>query len=226
MSIREQQPIFQTQAEILSVHALAPGYFQLVVQAPDMANAASPGQFAQLRIARQGTIDPLLARPISIHQASPGDGTVSFIFKVVGRGTELLAKSESGQPITVLGPIGNGFTVPAAASTIALVAGGVGMPPMYFLAATLRKTRPEIDITLFYGGRSTDDLLTLPAWDALGVTVVTATDDGSHGFHGLVTLPLKEAIEQRTFHYVAACGPRPMLRAVQQLALAANLAGE
>lgn len=218
------EAIVQVLAQVSSLRRLSPGYFHLILHAPDVARTAKPGQFAQLRVARPGTLDPLLARPISIYGASADTGDVSFIFKVVGRGTELLTTFQPGESMTVLGPIGHGFSVPDTATNIALIAGGVGMPPLFFLAETLRRTRPDVAITLFYGGRTRTDLLELPSWDTLGVSVVTATDDGSHGHHGLVTEPLQRQLP--SFDYLAACGPRPMLRAVQQIAMAAGIPGQ
>lgn len=216
----------QEQAAVAAISELAPGYFHLSLHAPEIAQAAQPGQFAQLRPASQGTIDPLLARPISILTASPQSGSVSFIFKVVGRGTALLAKKKPGDIVTVLGPIGNGFSIPDSVKSLALIGGGVGMPPLYFLTETLRDTRPELNIALFYGGRSQDDLLMLPDWEMLHVPVFAATDDGSYGHHGLVTEPLQAEIDRQGFDFIAACGPKPMLRAVHRIATAADIPGQ
>jgi len=221
MTIR---PIYQVSAEVTALRELGPGYYFLTLKAPEIAAAAEPGQFAQLRPARVGTLDPLLARPISIHRIFPQTGEVAFIFKVVGRGTTLLATFEPGETLTVLGPVGTGFTVSETATRVALVGGGVGMPPLFCLAEALRRTRPEVTVELFYGGRTRDDLLLLPEWEALGVTVHLATDDGSRGHHGMVTGPLRERLS--SFEFLAACGPRPMLVAVQQLALAAGVPGQ
>lgn len=214
----------QTTARVIEQRRLSPDYYLLTVAAPEIAQSASPGQFAQLRAAAPGRIDPLLARPVSIYHADPSTGEVAFIFKVVGRGTALLADFTHGDALTLLGPIGNGFALPESARRVALVAGGVGMPPLYFLAEHARGEGRAI--TLFYGGRSAADLLELPRWEALGVTMITATDDGSRGHHGLVTAPLEAEIARASFNFIAACGPRPMLRAVQQIALAAGIPGQ
>ena len=226
MQSYETKPMYQLQAKIVSLTALSVDYYTLTLQAPEISRAAQPGQFAQLRVSKHGTIDPLLARPISIYRAVPETGEVAFIFKVVGRGTALLATFSPGETLTVLGPIGNGFTVPESAVNIALVAGGVGMPPLYFLAETLRRSQPQTHISLFYGGRSQADLLEFPRWEALGASIFPATDDGSFGHHGLVTAPLQEQLAAQTFDFIAACGPHPMLRAVQRIALTAGLPGQ
>ena len=225
MDIGIAQSLVQMQAKIIGLAELSSGYFQLLLQAPAIAAAALPGQFVQIRVAGPGGIDPLLARPLSIHRALPS-GELSVIFKVVGRGTARLAAVKAGTSLTVLGPIGKGFAIPEFTGHLALLAGGVGMPPLFFLAEWLRRTRRAPAITLFYGGRNGADLLCLPEWEALWVSVVTATDDGSHGFHGLVTEPFRQQLTERAVDFLAACGPRPMLRAVQRLALAHGIPGQ
>lgn len=216
--------ITQLAAPVIGMRVLSPEYYLLRLHAPAIARAAQPGQFAMLRPAAEGAIDPLLGRPISIYRANAKTGDVDFIFKVVGRGTAMLAETALGETITVLGPIGNGFRVPEGAQRVALVGGGVGMPPLYFLAQRLKQTRPDCTATLFYGGRSRADLLQLKEWSALGVPVQAATDDGSFGHHGLVTAPLQAHLAE--FDFLVACGPKPMLRAVQRLALDAGLPGQ
>lgn len=224
MSTHHARPIFRIQATVTTLRELSPGYFLLILHAPELAHAAQPGQFAQLRVVGQDVLDPLLARPISIHHVDTAAGDVSFIFKVVGRGTALLAAAKPGEELIVLGPVGNGFHIPDTATSLALIGGGVGMPPLYYLAETLRRTRPALGISLFYGGRTSADLLLLPEWDALGVSVYPATDDGSLGYHGLVTAVLTPQLV--TIDFLAACGPRPMLQAVQGLGLAAKIPGQ
>jgi len=224
VSTTSERPIFQLEAEITARTVLAPGYYHFVVRAPEIAAAAHPGQFVQLRVGTQGAIDPLLARPISILRTDPARGEMAVIFKTVGRGTALLSSRSVGESLTILGPIGNGFTIPPATTRLALVGGGVGMPPLYFLAETLRQTRPEMAITLYYGGRTAEDLLYLPEWEALGVNVCLTTDDGSRGVRGLITDALLADLS--TFDFLAACGPRSMLQAVQRLALHAGIAGQ
>ena len=222
MPCTETPALYSQSATVTVARVLAPGYHYLALHAPEIARAARPGQFVMVRPAQAGAVDPLLGRPISLLEASAESGDIALIFKVVGRGTGLLATRQPGESLTVLGPLGNGFSIPDTAQAPALVGGGVGMPPLYLLAARSRRVGRRI--TLFYGGRSRDDLLLLPEWSALGVEVVLATDDGSAGQHGLVTAPLQARVGE--FDFLAACGPKPMLRAVQQLALAARLPGQ
>ena len=226
MASNQQHAAYYIDAEITHLAEVTPGYFLLLLRAPGIAAAARAGQFANVRVGQPGSIDPLLARPISIYRVDRFAGEVSFIFKVVGRGTTMLAEHAVGDWLTVLGPIGHGFAIPPEIDRLALVAGGVGMPPLFFLAETLRQLRPEMTITLYYGGRTQNDLLLLPEWRALGIEPVLATEDGSVGHHGFITVPFQRDLARKNIDYLAACGPRPMLRAVQRIALAADIPGQ
>jgi dihydroorotate dehydrogenase electron transfer subunit len=218
--------MIQVKALIIENTGIAPGYYRLQLLAPEIAAAAQPGQFIQLRVAEAACTDPLLPRPISLYRINRSAGELELIYKTVGRGTGILADCQSGRTITVRGPIGKGFTLPDHAAKLALVAGGVGMPPLFCLAETLRAQRSELAISLFYGVRSRVDLMELDRWRELGVTVWVATEDGSWGSPGLVTQILIDQMRQVKYDYLAACGPKPMLRAVQQLALDHRLPGE
>jgi dihydroorotate dehydrogenase electron transfer subunit len=218
--------MFQLKALILENNALAPGYYRMRLLAPKIAVAAQPGQFIQLRVGAASCTDPLLPRPISIYRIDQKNGAIELIYKIVGRGTGLLAALPTGQTLETLGPIGQGFTVPEDAAIVALVGGGVGMPPLFALAEMLRVSRPDTVIDLFYGGRHRSDLLELDRWRELGINLSVATEDGSYGTVGLVTQILAERIQKVAYHYLAACGPQPMLKAVQQLALQHRLPGE
>lgn len=210
--------MFQTRALIIDTQNLAPGYHMFTVLAPDIAEAARPGQFIQANIGDMAVNDPLLPRPISLFHRDVGEGTIQFIFKVLGRGTGIMAGKKKGEIIGVRGPIGNGFTAPGNARSVFLVAGGIGMPPLFFLAEELKKTIPHAIIRLFYGGRNRLDLLELNRWSDLSIEVSAATDDGSFGAKGLVTDLVSGELKNTSPDLIAACGPQPMLRAVQKLA--------
>ena len=222
--------MFETKALLTACVALAPGYYQMDLLAPDIAAAAQPGQFLQVRAAAPGSDDPILARPISIYRIRPAAGLVSFIFKAVGRGTRMLAAKRSGELLEVMGPVGKGFAIPRdkPVARVALLAGGIGMPPLYCLAEQWRAAGPlqTPPIDLFYGGRSAVDLLALQSWEKLGCGVYCATDDGSAGFHGLVTEQFAARHLQNRYDYLCACGPTPMLRAVQSLAQREGIPGQ
>lgn len=186
-------------------------YFRLVVRAPQIAPLVQPGQFAHVRILPLKAA--LLRRPFSIFQVE-GE-TFSILYKAVGQGTEVLSRMRPGEALSVIGPLGHGFTVPRpGAETPLLVAGGYGMAAMYLLAQ--RSPRKGI---VFVGGRRRVDILCEDEFRALGWDVRVATEDGSQGERGLVTQPLlaelrRGAAGQKLF----ACGPTPMLKAVGRIA--------
>ena len=134
MNVPHRNTIFLEDAEILSQQAYAAEQYVLRVQAPQCAAKARPGSFAHLQC------DPLLPmrRPLSIMRVSASAGWVDFLYKVVGDGTRLLAQRKPGERISVLGPIGTPFTPDPARPRCLLLGGGVGIPPMVFLAEQLR----------------------------------------------------------------------------------------
>ncbi len=217
--------MFNGRVLIVENTSLAPNYYRMTVSAPEIATLAKPGQFIQFRVAGNDSNDPLLPRPISIYQIKTLSGNISVIYKVVGRGTEILAAKKAGELLEVIGPIGNGFSIPTGIEKMALIAGGVGMPPLFCLAESLKKEYLNLELTLFYGGRSGRDILEWDNWTKIGVEIHTATEDGTLGTRGLVTGLFLEEHRQAGFQYLVACGPQPMLQAVQKIAIAENIPG-
>ncbi len=202
--------------QIVSNERDTDSYFRLVVRAPQIAPLIQPGQFAHVRVLPLK--DALLRRPFSIFQVS-GD-TFSILYKTIGKGTEVLSRMQAGEELSVIAPLGHGFTVPKrGGETPLLVAGGYGMAAMYLLA----QRSPQKGI-VFVGGRRRVDILCEKEFQALGWDVRVTTEDGSHGKKGLVTQPLlaelKRAVAKRTVPHrkVFACGSTGMLKAVGKLA--------
>ena len=174
-------------------------YFRLVVRAPQIAPLVQPGQFAHVRILPLK--DALLRRPFSIFQVE-GD-TFSILYKTVGKGTEVLSRMRPGEELSVIGPLGHGFTVPQpGGETPLLVAGGYGMAAMYLLA----QRSPQKGI-VFVGGRRRVDILCEEEFRALGWEVRVTTEDGSHGEKGLVTQPLLAELRRVARQPDASCSP-------------------
>ena len=209
-------------ALIIDKIALGPGYYRFELLAPEIAEVAKPGQFIEIFAGEEGTFDPLLPRPISIYRINVRDGIISIIFKEVGRGTRLLANKNTGEILNSFGPVGNGFSILSDSRKIALIAGGIGMPPLYSFAETLS----SYSVTLFYGARSQSELFELESWANLNISVFAATDDGSYGHHGLVTDLFLEKFKYENYDFIAACGPKPMLNAVQDIALNFGIPGQ
>ncbi len=204
---------FQEQAEILRKEQLAPDLYRFTVQAADIAGAARPGQFVMIR-AGQG-YDPLLRRPFSISQIL-ADGRLQVLIKVIGKGTKLLTAMDVGQSLDLVGPLGQGFTSLPQQSAC-LVGGGVGIAPLIFWAKELLQNMAPREITVLLGGRTREDLAAVGAdFTDMGLTPRIATDDGSWGYHGLVTDLMGELAAEKSL-VVYTCGPYPMMRtAVKQ----------
>jgi dihydroorotate dehydrogenase electron transfer subunit len=166
---------------------------------------AQPGQFTMIRSPEWGQA-PLLSRPMSYLS---GGTTPSLLVKVCGEGSARLGRAEAGEPFQLLGPLGTGWRPANLARKQVLVAGGVGIAPLLFLARTIARDnhRP----ILLYGGRSNRDL---PLADdaAEFCEVRLATEDGSSGHVGRVTELLADCVDDQTEVYT--CGPNAMMAAV------------
>jgi len=203
--------MFEQTVQIISNERDTDSYFRLVLRAPQIAPLIQPGQFAHVRVLPLK--DALLRRPFSIFQVE-GE-SFSILYKTVGKGTEVLARMRPGEELSVIAPLGHGFTVPKPdGETPLLVAGGYGMAAMYLLA----QRSPQKGI-VFVGGRRRVDILCEDEFRALGWDVRVTTEDGSHGERGIVTQPLKTELKRGTAgRKLFACGPTGMLSAVGQIA--------
>ena len=216
-------------ARVIENRRLSSDYNVLVLHAPPIAAAAAPGQFVMIKTAGTGGA-PLLRRPFSIFQivrdASGAPTGISIINKKIGIGTSQIYGAAAGSVMPVLGPLGLPFSPPSSGEAW-MVAGGVGIGPFVTLAEALQ--RAGTPATLFYGARTAADLHGADLFPPLGVDVQAATEDGSRGDRGLITLPLDRALRQaqgqsgqaaadRRAITIYTCGPTPMMRAVATLA--------
>ncbi|GFN22075.1 dihydroorotate dehydrogenase electron transfer subunit [Thermanaeromonas sp. C210] len=199
------------QGEVVANSPVGPGIYHLRLRVA--LPGALPGQFVHLRCG--SSLDPLLRRPLSIHDYNPAGQEVQLLYQVVGRGTAWLAGRKPGDFIDGLGPLGRGFTLPAG-PRVALVAGGLGLAPLFFLARVA--AAEGCQVTFYVGARSREGLLRLEALEGLGLEVQRATDDGSAGFAGPVTSLLARDLEYKRYDQIFACGPRAMLAEVARLA--------
>jgi dihydroorotate dehydrogenase electron transfer subunit len=176
------------------------------------------GQFAMLSI--EGTEDILLPRPFSIHNFDNEENAswFDFLIKVVGIGSRLLAQSPIGSPLRVLAPLGIGFPIPPLGHKILIIAGGIGIAPLFPLILELRKSRH--DIHLFYGAKSQRDLICLHELLSLdNIDISVATEDGTHGEQGVITKLLDRTVASRGKKIVIyTCGPEPMIQNVAAFA--------
>ena len=208
-------------AEILANTPLSADYNIVVLAAPAIAATTRAGQFVMIRTTA-GT-DPLLRRPFSVFEVlrQPGAAphAISILCKRVGVATSRLFEAAVGTHLDCLGPLGRPFTTVSPPSDAWMVAGGVGLAPFAALTDELKSAGTKI--RLFYGGRSQTDLFYLDWFESRGVALELATEDGSRGSRGRVTVPLERALAEHPASALLtlyACGPEPMLKAVTNLA--------
>ncbi len=208
---------------------LSPTCFSLLLASPEGVGA-EPGQFGML--ACGNGLDPLLRRPFSIagvHAGATGT-TVELLVKEVGRGTAWLRRAPLGATLELLLPLGRGFDLDAAATVRpALVAGGIGLPPVLFAAERLAERAVRFD--LYLGAVTAAELLETrrcqAVIDTVGGELILTTDDGTGGETGFVTDALRRRSRQgRVYQRVLACGPDPMLQAVARWASEAGAVAE
>jgi dihydroorotate dehydrogenase electron transfer subunit len=236
MNKRHRGTIFVEEAKILAHDAFAGEQYILRVQAPRCAEKAEPGSFVHLQC------DPLLPmrRPLSIMRTDPRAGWVELLYKAVGEGTRLLARRAVGETLSIMGPIGIPFRAQGDRPLTLLLGGGIGMPPMVFLASVLRRnpvyqplvimgseapfpfrSRPS---EIMVPGMPVGVIATMPLLEDWGVPCRLTSTSGFPGcFDGYVTdlarLWLDALDESRRRQVeIFACGPHPMLEACARLA--------
>lgn len=186
---------------VLSNEQLTETTYKMVLSG-DTQYITAPGQFINIQI------DGLfLRRPISI--CDYDKDTITIIYKVVGKGTEVLSKAQENDTFDVLTGLGNGYTIYDEVKAPLLVGGGVGIPPLYGLCRALKEKGIKSKVIL--GFNTAKEVFYKEEFEALGAKVYVATADGSMGVKGFVTDALKVVGD---FDYFYSCGPEPMLKAL------------
>jgi len=219
----------QRQVTVVENVRLARDTYRVRFHAPEIARSITPGQFLMLRIA--GGNDPLLGRPLALYDTvldtSGQTVGVDVVYLVVGKLTNRLATYTAGQTLDVWGPLGNGFPLQETEHLV-MVAGGIGQTPFLGLAREylglrhygsrrVNALKPR-RVTFCYGARSEAYFAGLDDFSALGIDIRLSTDDGSRGYHGLVTQVARGVLAESPSCRVVCCGPERMMEAVAELA--------
>lgn len=167
----------------------------------DTSHITKPGQFINIKL--DGFF---LRRPISVYDCD--DVSVTIIYKTVGKGTEYMATLKKGAKLDILTGLGNGFDVERCKENVLLIGGGVGVPPMYYLAKKLLLQNKKV--TMIMGFNKESEIFAKEDFEKLGVRTLVTTADGSFGIRGFVT----DAMDKIDYDCVCTCGPEPMLKAV------------
>jgi dihydroorotate dehydrogenase electron transfer subunit len=180
-----------------------------------------PGQFVMLRIS--GISEPFLARPFSIYsfQRERAFCRIDLLYQVVGKGTQILAGLIKATQVEIIGPLGNGFDIPQSYVNLVLIAGGMGVAPLSFLAEDLQKKACSASskVYIYLGAKNSEALIGVDKIKKISCTAAICTDDGSKGEKGFVTQlfqkDLKNYKPENTS--IFACGPKEMLKALARI---------
>ena len=219
----------QTLRSVVSNEEIMPGTYLMRIEAPDIAGSAQPGQFITVRCG-----DFILRRPFSVHQVGGNNviaseakqSQLALLFKIVGKGTLWLSQQQTGDRIDILGPLGNGFSLPPTKAGksrhLLLVAGGIGIAP---LALLIQYASSQQQITLIHGASTAAHLYPFSSLDSKrkglwhlpkGVQFIPVTEDGSIGQKAMATNIIPDFLDWADQVY--ACGPIDMCKTMAKMA--------
>ena len=192
-------------------------YFKLVFRSRNLSRKVKPGQFLNILI--ENSFDPFLRRPFSYYRVT-GD-RIEILYEILGKGTAILARKQKGDNLQVMGPLGKPFTSRPGKKRV-LIGGGIGVPPLLFLAETY-----GTDYFLI-GSKSKLEVLPRKEFGKLQPKVRYSTNDGSFGVHGYVTRLLEDLLKKEKPEklFIHTCGPTVMMRAVLKIARNKGIDGE
>ena len=230
----------QTFAKLIKKEEIIKDIFKFSVEAKEIVKTAKPGNFIEIRLNDQ--TEPFLRRPISIYNMNQEAGILEFIFQIKGNGTNLLSKKQIGDKIDILGPLGNGTFKFEKYDNIAIIGGGIGIFPLYELAKEAKAQGKKV--STYLGFRNKDLVMLEKEFKEISDKLVITTDDGSYAEKGFAIDYLKKDMEkentateetnaketqaedEQKFKYstcICACGPLPMLKAVQKYVIENNI---
>lgn len=209
----------QEQAKLIKKEQLKSDIYKFSVQAPEIVKEAKPGNFIEIRVSDQ--TEPFLRRPISIYNLEKENGILEFIFQVKGKGTEILSKKKENDLIDIIGPLGYGTFKYDQYKNLGIIGGGIGVFPLYELAKCAKKDNKNVNTYL--GFRNKDYVVLEDEFQNVSDNLTITTDDGSYAKQGFAINFLEKDIEEGKIDAIYACGPLPMLKAVQKLAIEKNI---
>ena len=205
----------QLKSPILSVVEAIKGIYLFHLEAPEIAQEAKPGQFVMVRCGKE----TILPRPFSVHSINGKE--IALLLSVVGKGTGWLSLKKKGETLDIFGPLGNGYTINPKSKNLLLVAGGMGIAPLRFLAEKAAEEGKKV--TVINGARTRECIMPLNAPQRLynkgmlpaSFQCVNATEDGSEGFKGLATQLIPHYL--KNIDQVFACGPAAMYKTMSKM---------
>lgn len=207
---------FVEQARILANKAIIPEIWMMTFAVPSIAQAARPGQFVNVRVPGGQTF---LRRPFGIADADREKGTLTIIYRLVGKGTAEMKNLQPGQTLSVEGPLGEGIFTTTPGKVL-IAGGGVGLAPLIFLAKSL--TKPIVLVA----GKTAVETFWTEFFTPYAEKIYVATDDGSKGIKGFAAQALPVILAENTIDRVSVCGPTMMMKTVAAEAEKAGIACE
>ncbi|KPJ56889.1 MAG: hypothetical protein AMJ42_04875 [Deltaproteobacteria bacterium DG_8] len=226
-------------SKIIFNQKISSRYYRMRIFCPEIASKAKPGQFVMIRVAQ--LLDPLLRRPFAIHRLCQESDNyrrknhptcIEILYQIVGKGTIMLSEKKRKEEIDLIGPLGNGFCLKQNLKTAIMVAGGIGVAPLFSLAQALKilegKHTKRTHLIVFIGGETKEDILCIKEFKKVGAKVVVSTEDGSLGTKGIVTDLLVNFLANSLPSGISnlqlfACGPSPMLRTVSEITISRDI---
>jgi 2-polyprenylphenol hydroxylase and related flavodoxin oxidoreductases len=207
--------------EILSNEEIQKEYFLMKVKLASSFDDPLPGQFVMIRIA--GLNDPFLSRPISIYSFSRGKNSckMELLYRVVGKGTQIMAGLIKSSQVEIHGPLGGSFEMPDNKKQIIFIAGGIGIAPLSLLAEYLGRNvcLSKESMSFYLGAQTADAIVGLDKLQKLCYNIKVCTDDGTLGRKGLVTdifqKDMKKYSAPDTMIYT--CGPKAMIKTLSKI---------
>lgn len=209
----------QVHTKLIKKEEIIKDIYKFSVKAPEIVETAKPGNFIEIRITEG--IDPFLRRPISIYNLDKENGILEFIFQVKGKGTEILSKKEEGADVDIIGPLGHGTFKFEKYKNIAVIGGGIGIFPLYELSKEAKQN--DIKVNCYLGFRNKDFVMLEKEFEEVTDNLTITTDDGTYKEKGFAIDYLIKDMESEKYECIYACGPLPMLKAIQKYANENNI---
>ena len=210
----------QADCKIVGKEKIADNIYKFSVKTKEISEISKPGNFLEIKVS--DSLETFLRRPISIYNIDKENEIVEFIFQIRGKGTEILADRKIGENLNILGPLGNGTFSVKPYKRVAIIGGGIGVYPLYELAKSLK----ESEVNTYLGFRNKDLVTLEDEFEEVSDNLIITTDDGSYGEKGFAIDFLKKDCEEEKFDRIYACGPLPMLKAVQKFSLENGIVAE
>ncbi len=214
--------LYDKKVEIRFINRLSHNTYHFGIKCSEISESCFPGQFVMVKVSEN--FEPLLRRPFSILKTNPEEGIIEIVFKIVGEGTKILSKRRTGDFLDVLGPLGVKFNISEKSKNYVLIGGGIGFPPLFFIADSPNVERK--DITFYFGAHSRDGIFFKQELAKMCNKLIISTEDYTLGEKGLITDLFIKDINAGIIGddvFVFACGPAPMLKKVSSICKKNNI---